>query len=114
MITVVLVTGGRTYDDQAHVYGTLDAMAAHYGELLIVHGNAGGADNLARAWALSRGMHRADVPALWGKYKSGAGPKRNAAMLALRPHVCVGFPGGNGTADMLVQARAAGVPTYEV
>jgi predicted Rossmann-fold nucleotide-binding protein len=116
-VTVILVCGGRGYTDQAHVDKTLDAARAHYGgDLLVVQGGATGADRCAARWATSRGQHYAHIPALWGRYAKGAGPKRNTAMVALAPALsaCLAFPGGTGTADMVAKARQAGVPTYEV
>jgi hypothetical protein len=80
----------------------------------VYEGEATGADTCARAWAESRDIPVRPFSADWSKGKS-AGPKRNAVMLAAA--VCeavatgqvllvVGFPGNDGTADMLAQARA--------
>jgi hypothetical protein len=120
VITVVLVCGGRRYATEYYgtvkqrqfMWDTLDQIRAHYGEILILHGGAPGADSYAELWADMKGVHSARVRALWAKLGNGAGPKRNSAMLALRPHLCVAFPGGPGTADMVYQARLANVPTY--
>lgn len=119
MVTLVLVTGGRKYaisnaKERWHVYNTLDAMQAHYGEIMLIEGDALGADKCAGMWAEDRGVHCAKVSAIWNKLGPSAGPRRNSAMLRLRPDICVVFPGGVGTADMAKKARAAGVPTYEV
>lgn len=114
MVTSVLVCGGRTFNDQEHVNTVLNAVRAHYGEIIIIHGNAGGADNCAGLWAHTVGVHQARVPALWPVHHKASGPIRNSMMLKLQPDVCIGFPGGPGTADMLKKARAAGIPTYEV
>jgi hypothetical protein len=112
--TIVLVCGGQLFLDRDHLDRTLDDVRAHYGELIIIHGGAVGADLMAKAWAIGRGQHNAEVKALWGLYGKAAGPIRNGVLAALRPHLCLGFKGGNGTADMLAQARAAGIETYEV
>jgi hypothetical protein len=120
--TIVLVTGGRNYQDQEHVDSVLNQVHAHYGELLIVMGNAGGLDTCAGIWAQTHGQHCARVPALWHRYPRGAGPIRNSVMgilvdAALRgglPAVCLSFPGGKGTADMTNKARATSIPTYNV
>lgn len=115
-LTVILVCGGRNYYDREHVWAVLDQMRAHYGDLVIVHGGATGADNLADHWAVSRHLHAMCCRALWGVFGKGAGVKRNTAMAALAPALsaCIGFPGGEGTANMMEQADAAGVPTYGV
>lgn len=112
--TTVLVCGGRKYNDEAHVFEVLDQMHAHYGELVILNGGAGGADSCAHGWAIKREQHHLKMMAQWKRFDKAAGPIRNSAMLALRPDLVIAFPGGPGTADMLKQARAAGVPAYEV
>lgn len=112
MITKVLVTGGRDYKNQAHVNEVMDQIVAHYGEILVIHGTAGGADSLVAYWAICAKQHQVRVPALWDRHRKAAGPIRNAMMLRLLPDICVAFPGGSGTANMMYQARTAGIPTY--
>ena len=114
MAKVVLVCGGRDYKDSKHVDEVLSGMLAHYGELIIVHGNAGGADSEAAYWAQLNDQHKVGMPAIWRRHNRAAGPIRNSMMLKLRPDICVAFPGGAGTADMVKKARTAGVETYEV
>jgi hypothetical protein len=112
--TTVLVCGGRKYRDKAHVFEVLDQIHAHYGELVIINGGAGGADSYAHSWAIERNVHHAKMAALWHRFDKAAGPIRNSAMLALKPDVVIAFPGEDGTADMVKQARAANIETYEV
>jgi len=118
MTKVVLVCGGRNYaktvEQRWHMWNTLDRMHAHYGEIMLIVGGAPGADSYANVWADASTVHCAVVKALWNKLGPGAGPRRNKAMLALRPDLVLAFPGGPGTANMLKQARAAGIETYEV
>lgn len=112
---VVLVCGGRDYDDKDRLYAVMDDLLAKTGEIgILVHGDANGADRLADMWAVERGINVARVPALWGTHGKGAGPIRNKAMLALHPDEVVAFPGGNGTLDMRTQARKAGVFVWDV
>lgn len=109
---IILVTGGRDYADQDAVFTTLDAVTAHLPTLdgvVLVQGDARGADKLAKRWAEVRGVHCASVPALWNKWPMSAGPKRNSAMLLLKPDILVAFPGGKGTKDMKDKARLAGI-----
>lgn len=109
---IVAVTGGRGYRDAATVARELDAL----GPLsLLVHGDASGADRLARDWARRRGVQVQPCPAAWrdrdGVRDLAAGFKRNQAMLdQWRPALVLAFPGGRGTADMVARARRAGVP----
>ena len=123
---VVLVCGGRKYDNARRVFDTLDAV----GPSVVIQGGASGADALARQWAARRGVWCVEVPALWKAHGSGAGPRRNAFMLSVAEGVAgasaivgriprellrvVAFPGGRGTADMVRRARAAGVEVMEV
>ena len=74
-----------------------------------------GADTAAHHWA---GFKRVPVQVFhadWGQFGSGAGPSRNSKMLAEgKPEIVLAFPGGRGTANMVKQARSAGVSVCEV
>lgn len=104
---IVLVTGGRDYADRDQVRKTLDAVHKEHHIRLLVHGCATGADTLANIWAMERGIQPAGCPALWDFYKKMAGSMRNGAMILLRPELVVAFPGGDGTANMVGQAKQA-------
>ena len=104
---IVLVTGGRDYDDRDTVRQTLDRVHAEHHIRLLVHGCATGADTLAAIWAMERGIQPAGCPALWDFYGKPAGTIRNGAMILLRPELVVAFPGGDGTANMVGQALQA-------
>lgn len=121
----ILVTGGRTYSDAAkvdEVLGTIlvRAAMAHPGvdrPMRLLHGDATGADALAKAWAVENQVEAVPFPVLlneWRCYGKAAGPIRNARMVAQRPDLVVAFPGGDGTADCVAQARAAGIPVVTV
>lgn len=131
----VIVCGGRTYGvpsnsrnmteqeraadskrasrERAHVWQTLGTMEPEITE--IAHGGAEGADMCAGNWA-----HAAAIPCLvfradWSLHGRAAGPIRNAQMLReFAPDAVIAFPGGRGTADMIRQARAAGVRVIEI
>lgn len=108
----LLVCGGRSYYDDKRIASVLSGIVGP--ESIIIHGGAQGADTLAGLWATSQGIHTASVRALWTTHERRAGPARNAAMLLLAPDLCVAFPGGSGTADMVRQCREQGVPVMEV
>lgn len=109
----VLVCGGRDYTNKRHVDRTLDDLHAVYGIAKIVHGAYRGADRLAKQWAISRNIPEQGYPAAWGIYGPAAGPLRNAYMLeAEHPDLVVEFPGGDGTADMVEKATAAGITVF--
>lgn len=118
---VVLVCGGRGYDDRDRVFRVLDGLHASDPIGLLRHGDAPGADALADEWARRRGVRRDPVPAEWDRYrrldgKNPAGAIRNRVMLVRepRPVLVVAFPGGDGTADMVRQSRRAGATVLEV
>lgn len=118
---VLLVCGGRNYADRARVFDSLDRVAERMDITALRHGDCRGADLLAKAWGIARGVLVEDRPAAWRTGKGStvvnkaAGRERNAAMLAEGGVVaCVAFPGGNGTADMVARCKAAGVPVWQV
>ena len=99
---VVIVTGGRDYDDFAMVADVLSAIQPD----LVVQGGATGADKLASDWAkYSDKTECITVNADWNKYGAYAGPKRNIEMLEAYPEaMVVAFPGGKGTANCVKEA----------
>lgn len=106
----LLVCGGRNYLRGDVVFWTLDRAHAHRTISLLIHGGADGADTLAGAWAMERGIPCEIYPANWHRDGKAAGPIRNQYMLEqARPDGVLAFPGGRGTADMVKRARAAGV-----
>jgi len=127
----LLVCGGRTYFKPAIVYRTLDALHAERRFTDFIQGGATGADALARDWAITHPeIIRWECKAAWRdlshpdavikvrsdgvRYDAKAGIRRNTRMLEWKPDIVVAFPGGDGTADMVRQARAAGVEVKEV
>jgi len=110
----VLVCGGRHYPDRAAVFRRLDALAAEHTVLWIIEGGASGADRWAREWRHDRLHPGTTYKAAWALGR-GAGPQRNRRMLDHgRPDLVLAFPGGDGTANMIAQADAAGVPIERV
>lgn len=109
----VLVTGSRTWQDRAAVIDALDRLLSIDGALIIVHGNARGADRMAHNWALDQRWaipepHLAD----WKTYGKRAGMIRNAEMVALGADICLAFirdnsPGATHCAGL---AESAGIP----
>jgi hypothetical protein len=115
----VLVCGGRDYTGYVRLTRVLDAV--HEGVrnagkvLVIIHGNARGADLLADQYARERSLKVLPFPADWTNHGRSAGPIRNKLMLTSgQPHVIIAFNGGKGTADMIRQGKKAGIPVYEV
>ena len=111
---IVLVCGGRDYEDYDRVADVLDEVRNSNGDnpLLLVHGDATGTDRLARRWAKEEGVDQVVFPANWVGRDKSAGPYRNRLMLAFlrnsgKRKMVVAFPGGTGTADMIGLAKAA-------
>jgi len=116
----VLVTGGRTYTHQSHVYRTLDAVHSIDPIEVVIEGGAKGADTLAYKWAEEHDVDSYRVRAKWDDEGLAAGHKRNARMLEVLglPDMLIAFPGGKGTAGMveLVEQinRIAGTELVEI
>lgn len=107
----VIVCGGRDFDNVAFVWTCLDRLHAETPITALMQGGARGVDSLARDWARTKPeIQRFVCKADWEKHGREAGPIRNARMLEWKPDLVVAFPGGRGTADMVRQAKAAGVP----
>lgn len=115
----VLVCGGRDYgnkeSEKLHLLAELAALNAKRRISLIIEGGAPGADAGARIFGEITGVPVKTFKAWWQKYGRRAGPIRNKQMLDEgKPDLVVAFPGGAGTADMVRQARAAGVDVMEI
>jgi hypothetical protein len=112
---IVIVCGGRDYKDHKHLWKVLDNLRTKLPITRLIEGGARGADSLAHAWRLDRGVPGKTYKARWETEGVSAGPRRNRRMLEQEnPDMVIAFPGGNGTADMKIQARRRGVKVLEV
>lgn len=120
---VALFCGSRKFRDrtivETLVHGVLAVSTVRGRPLLIVEGEAEGADIISREEAESIGIEVERVPADWVKYKKAAGPIRNQLMLKkYKPEIVIAFADDlrqtRGTKDMCQIAAAAGVPVYVV
>lgn len=114
----VIVCGGRNYSARTRVYTLLDAIHAVKPIRTVVHGDARGADTLAKEWAQRAAIpRRVEVeahPADWSKHGKRAGPIRNRKMADVGADLCIAFPGGRGTSDMILKATAAWIPVLDL
>lgn len=111
MSTVLLVCGGRDYNNYERMKTILDHLAPN----AIVHGCAKGADQMAGNYARARGIPEIRVPANWDFYEKPAGVFRNDWMLKfVKVTKVVAFPGGKGTADMVRKAKFEGFDVLEI
>lgn len=106
----VIVCGGRDFNNIAFIWRSLDLLHEERPISALMQGGAQGVDSIARDWARTkRGIERYVCKADWDVHRKAAGPIRNARMLEWGPDLVVAFPGGVGTANMVEQARRAGV-----
>jgi hypothetical protein len=110
----LVITGGRDFEDRDAVFSALDAVKRIHPELkVLIHGDARGADTLAKEWALERGLTPEPYPANWDKFKKAAGFIRNQEMIDRgKPHAAVAFPGESGTSDMVDRINLAKIPLW--
>lgn len=107
----VLICGSRTWEDEGPVREVLRGLNTH---IVVIHGAARGVDAMAGRLAEEMGMKVLAFPAQWNRYGRAAGPIRNAQMLREGdPNVVYAFAldlkTSRGTANMVAQAREAGV-----
>lgn len=108
----VLVCGGRHFADRERLFKKLDDMREQMD--VLIHGMAPGADTLADIWAQAQKVKVISCRAEWRKYGLQAGPIRNQRMIDEgKPDLCVAFPGGRGTADMVRRCKTAGIKVVE-
>jgi len=109
----LLVCGGRHFADEAFLRAHMNAAIGGRKNVVVIHGDAPGADRLADKIAREAGVPIVRFRAGWSLGRR-AGPLRNQRMIDEgRPDLVLAMPGGAGTADMLRRAMAAGVPTIQ-
>ena len=121
----ILVCGGRDFSDydrlRSELYYQCDGRGWNYPlddfgntlpNVVIIHGGAKGADELADEWAIVNWTGLEVYEANWDKYKNAAGPIRNQQMLDEgKPDLVIAFPTkkSKGTYDMIRRAEKAGI-----
>jgi len=118
---IVIVTGGRNYQERSVVYAALDRVLKKHPDMELWSGSAKGADTLALEWALSREVNYRGFPAKWSAYGHRAGPERNKAMIAEAIAVAganadvvvVAFPGGRGTDHCVHEAQTNNIRAWK-
>ena len=109
----ILVCGGRDYNDDTMFRKVLTKY--FHRDMVIIQGDARGADYLAKMYAKNFGVACESYPADWDKYGKRAGYIRNVQMLNEgKPDLVIAFPGGKGTEMMINLAEAADVEVVRV
>lgn len=121
----VIVTGSRTWADRDTIWTALDLIAgaakAEGRRLLLAHGCASGADQLAEEWVRARRRVKWPVdvqryPADWPRHGRRAGRVRNAEMVKPGADVCLAFilDGSKGATHCADLAEANDIRTQRV
>jgi len=105
-----IVSGDRNWVFAAGPWAVLDIVRPG----VVIEGGARGVDEIARKWAISRGVERERYDADWDRFKRAAGPIRNREMADKSPTFVLAFHDrietSKGTADMLCVAEDRGIP----
>jgi len=122
----LLVTGSRNFGNRGSSDITLmrdslkDARRtlanADFDRIILVHGAARGADQLAASVGKSMGFVLEAHPAQWNVHGKAAGPIRNKEMVDLGADLMLAFPRGSsrGTRGCMTLADKAGIEVINV
>lgn len=109
----IAITGGRDYRITPKDIFWLSEQCAMglkmggFWDLVFVHGDARGVDRDI-GWLLESKSFRVEkYPAEWEKYGKAAGHIRNAQMAEMC-NLCLAFPGGTGTQNMIDTCKRLG------
>ena len=111
----VIVCGGRDYGknpdgsnndaEMDFLFNFLTKLLIKHPDMVVIQGEARGADRLAKNWAEFINVPVVSFPANWVLYGKLAGPIRNLQMIQEgKPDLVVAFRGGAGTRNMIKQA----------
>ena len=103
------ITGGRDYEDKAHVWQVLDNIHHTNPNINIIVGDARGVDTFACEWATQRKVPVLVFHANWDLHGRSAGPIRNKRMLDHGIDLLLSFKGGRGTANMTKITKEKGI-----
>ncbi len=103
-----IICGGRNYVLTRGDARWLDGLLETLPITEVVSSGALGADAGGEKWANARGIPIALFKADWATLGKSAGPIRNDRM-AKYSDICIAFPGGSGTADMIRRATERGL-----
>lgn len=110
----VLICGDRKWKNVAKIKEMVRYIKIKWPDVVIIEGDAMGADRIAGACAEALGVGHKKFPAEWERYRKGAGPIRNRKMLDEQPGLVIAFHNqlhlSKGTKDCVTEARRRGIP----
>jgi len=112
----VLICGSRYWEGREEIREKITKLFdENKHDMLVIHGAARGADTIAGEEASKLGIPVEAYPADWKKYGRAAGAIRNTSMISIgKPDLVLAFHEdlnkSKGTANMVRQARKAGIP----
>jgi predicted Rossmann-fold nucleotide-binding protein len=110
----VLICGGRDYQDWHSVASVLQRLHDRSPIGLIIHGCDPGAATLAVRWAAQARVPTSGFDADFHSRPAAERLRNERMVRESKPDLVVAFPGGEGTADLISRATAAGVPVRQV
>ena len=113
----VIIAGGRTISDPALVERAV--RESGFDVTRVICGGAPGVDTLGEKWAEANGVPVDKYPAAWATYGKAAGPLRNAQMARAAKEaggalILIWDGESRGSASMLQEATAAGIPVFQL
>jgi hypothetical protein len=110
----LIVAGSRGFTDYSILEPILDKIAAKYNDLIIIEGEARGADLLGKEYAQKHGYDFIPMPALWrddnGNFDKAAGYKRNENMAKIANAALIFWDGlSPGSKSMITLAKRYGL-----
>lgn len=100
----LIVAGSRTFSDYPLLRNELDRFVGNEKDVVILCGDARGADSLGARYAEERGFAVEHFPALWKLYGRLAGFLRNRQMADAATHCIVFWDGvSHGTRNMIYE-----------
>lgn len=106
----LVVFGSRSFNNKERMWRILDRIL-NENDLEIVQGDCRGADLMAKAWAIDRGVVHHDYPADWDTHGRSAGHKRNAVMAGVADEgLCFWDGTSPGTKGMIDIMQKKGKP----
>lgn len=106
----VIIAGSRNFNDYEFLKQYMDFLLQNKQDIVVLCGEARGADALGKRYALERGFSVQSFPADWKRFGRSAGVCRNRQM-AEAADACVVFWDGvsHGSANMIAEAERAGL-----